>query len=249
MMSTISARAENLLNDIAMIKRAYKQADNSRGEQEASKLLSNAPGAPLTDFFGTPWGAARAGRATTLGNAMGQDVDYSVSDPAKANALYTLGGGAIGGLGGAALAGLDPNAGYGRANAALTGGILGGGLGALTGFIYNSTNRMNNISKIRKDYVDAVNSKKKLNLDRADPKLTALGGLLGFGGGQHRGGAADAYSHLTGGSAEQSGLRELNRAAHFIPFAQYATPFGNAAEGVAAAQTIEEANRRRGKKS
>lgn len=34
-MSAISARAGNLLNDIAMIKRAYKQADNSRGEQEA----------------------------------------------------------------------------------------------------------------------------------------------------------------------------------------------------------------------
>ena len=247
-MSTISARAENLLNDIAMIKRAYKQADNSRGEQEASKLISNAPGAPLTDFFGTPWGAARAGRATTLGNAMGQDVDYSVSDPAKSNALYTLGGGAMGALGGAAMGGIGAHSAE-RGRVALMGALMGGGLGALTGHIYNSANRMNNISKIRKDYVDAVNSKKKLNLDAADPKLTALGGILGFGGGQHRGGAADAYSHLTGGSAEQSGLRDLNRAAHFIPFAQYATPFGNMAEGVGAAQTIEEANRRRGKRS
>lgn len=243
-MSAISARAGNLLNDIAMIKRAYKQADDSRGEQEASKLLSNAAGAPLTDFFGTPWGAARAGRATTLGNAMGQDVDYSVSDPAKSSILHTLGGGAIGALGGAALGGLS-----GDRDGLPVGALLGGGLGALTGSIYNNYNRMSNIGKIRRDYVDAVNSKKKLNLDRADPKLTALGGLLGFGGGQHRGGAADAYSHLTGGSAEQSALRDLNRAAHYIPFAQYATPFGNMAEGVGAAQTIEEANRRRGKKS
>ena len=243
-MSAISARAGNLLNDIAMIKRAYKQADNSRGEQEASKLLSNDTGVSITDFLPTPWGLARAGRATTLGNAMGQDVDYSVSDPAKSNVLHTLGGGAIGALGGAALGGLS-----GDRDGLPIGALLGGGLGALTGGIYNSYNRMSNIDKIRKDYVNAVNSKKKLNLDRADPKLTALGGLLGFAGGQHRGGAADAYSHLTGGSAEQSGLRDLNRAAHFIPFAQYATPFGNAAEGVGAAQTIEEANRRRGKRS
>lgn len=243
-MSAISSRAGNLLKDIAMIKRAYKQADDSRGEQEASKLISNAGGAPLTDFFGTPWGAARAGRATTLGRAMDQDVDYSVSDPNKSNILHTLGGGAIGALGGAALGGLS-----GDRDGLPVGALIGGGLGALTGGLYNSYNRMSNIGKIRRDYVDAVNSKKKLNLDRADPKLTDLGGIFGFMGGQHRGGAADAYSHLTGGSAEQSVLRDLNRAAHYIPFAQYATPFGNMAEGVGAAQTLEEANRRRGKRS
>ena len=106
-MSTISAIAGNLLNDIAMIKRAYKQADDSRGEQEASKLINNSPLAPVLDFYGSPWGMARAGRATTLGNAMGQDVDYSVSNPLKSDMLHALGGGTIGALGGAALGGLS----------------------------------------------------------------------------------------------------------------------------------------------
>ena len=235
-MSTISAIAGNLLNDIAMIKRAYKQADDSRGEQEASKLINNSPLAPVLDFYGSPWGMARAGRATTLGNAMGQDVDYSVSNPLKSDMLHALGGGTIGALGGAALGGLS-----GSRGGLPIGALLGGGLGAVTGSLYNGFKRMHNVGKIRRDYVDAVNSKKKLNLDAADPKLTALGGLMGFMGGQHRGGAADAYNHLTGGSAEQSGLREIGR---------FPTPFAALAamgEGIGAANTIEEANRRRGK--
>ena len=235
-MSTISAIAGNLLNDIAMIKRAYKQADDSRGEQEASKLINNSPLAPVLDFYGSPWGMARAGRATTLGNAMGQDVDYSVSNPLKSDMLHALGGGTIGALGGAALGGLS-----GSRGGLPIGALLGGGLGAITGSLHNSFKRMHNVGKIRRDYVDAVNSKKKLNLDAADPKLTALGGLMGFMGGQHRGGAADAYNHLTGGSAEQSGLREIGR---------FPTPFAALAamgEGIGAANTIEEANRRRGK--
>ena len=235
-MSTISAIAGNLLNDIAMIKRAYKQADDSRGEQEASKLINNSPLAPVLDFYGSPWGMARAGRATTLGNAMGQDVDYSVSNPLKSDMLHALGGGTIGALGGAALGGLS-----GSRGGLPIGALLGRGLGAITGSLHNSFKRMHNVGKIRRDYVDAVNSKKKLNLDAADPKLTALGGLMGFMGGQHRGGAADAYNHLTGGSAEQSGLREIGR---------FPTPFAALAamgEGIGAANTIEEANRRRGK--
>ena len=241
-MSTISAIAGNLLNDIAMIKRAYKQADDSRGEQEASKLINNSPLAPVLDFYGTPWGMARAGRATTLGNAMGQDVDYSVSNPLKSDMLHALGGGAIGALGGAALGGLSGHRVWQPYSSGLhIGALLGGGLGAVTGSLYNGFKRMHNVGKIRRDYVDAVNSKKKLNLDAADPKLTALGGLMGFMGGQHRGGAADAYNHLTGGSAEQSGLREIGR---------FPTPFAALAamgEGIGAANTIEEANRRRGK--
>ena len=235
-MSTISAIAGNLLNDIAMIKRAYKQADDSRGEQEASKLINNSPLAPVLDFYGSPWGMARAGRATTLGNAMGQDVDYSVSNPMNSDMLHALGGGTIGALGGAARGGLS-----GSRGGLPIGALLGGGLGAITGSLHNSFKRMHNVGKIRRDYVDAVNSKKKLNLDAADPKLTALGGLMGFMGGQHRGGAADAYNHLTGGSAEQSGLREIGR---------FPTPFAALAamgEGIGAANTIEEANRRRGK--
>ena len=219
-----------------MIKRAYKQADDSRGEQEASKLINNSPLAPVLDFYGSPWGMARAGRATTLGNAMGQDVDYSVSNPLKSDMLHALGGGTIGALGGAALGGLS-----GSRGGLPIGALLGGGLGAITGSLHNSFKRMHNVGKIRRDYVDAVNSKKKLNLDAADPKLTALGGLMGFMGGQHRGGAADAYNHLTGGSAEQSGLREIGR---------FPTPFAALAamgEGIGAANTIEEANRRRGK--
>lgn len=235
-MSAISARAGNLLNNIAMIKRAYKQADDSRGEQEASKLINNSTYAPLLDFYGTPWGMARAGRATTLGNAMGQDVDYSVSNPLKSDMLHALGGGTIGALAGAGIGGLS-----GSRSGIPVGALLGGGLGAITGSLHNSFKRMHNVGKIRRDYVDAVNSKKKLNLDAADPKLTALGGLMGFMGGQHRGGAADAYNHLTGGSAEQSGLREIGR---------FPTPFAALAsmgEGIGAANTIEEANRRRGK--
>lgn len=255
-MNDISRKAGALITSINLIKEAASIAikqgmDNevvSKGETEASKLLSNSGGAGLLDFLGTSWGHARAGRATTLAKAMDQDPTYAVSDPIKSDLLHTgggvLGGGLLGAIAGAGVGGAFGSDRGSAGTGAAVGGLAGAALGGLGLGSYNSYNRMDKIRKIRKDYVDSVNNKRKLNLDAADPRLTSAGAFL-INGGQHRGGSADAYSHLTGGGTNESPFRDMNRAMHYIPGLNYITPFGDFAEGLGASQTVEESNERR----
>ena len=208
-------------------KYSYKP-ESKKPESKAKKddeILSGGAARAL-DYFPNTWGNARAGKATTLAKAMGQEVDPSVSHPISSSLIqYLKGTGkglAYGGLAGAGLGAafnaFNPNIGGSLARrmgaGAVGGGFAGAGLGALgggiTGAIQNEANKGYNVGKIRDDYNAARDAGQEMDLNAANPDLSRWGALLPFGG-QHRAGSVDALEQLAGRPARSGGIRGAGR--------------------------------------
>ena len=157
-------------------------------------------GRGYADYFlpGT-FGGTRAGRATMVARALGQDPDLSVSHPNTDQAISSFGGMLGGGAIGAGLGGLA-GALTGDLNNAATGATLGfsggGGLGALAGMAGAGMNRRDQLQKIQDSLAGelARHGTSRLKLDA--PQYGALSSLLQPLSGAHRAGQADAYEAL-----------------------------------------------------
>ena len=208
-------------------KYSYKP-ESKKPESKAKKddeILSGGAARAL-DYFPNTWGNARAGKATTLAKAMGQEVDPSVSHPISSSLIqYLKGTGkglAYGGLAGAGLGAafnaFNPNIGGSLARrmgaGAVGGGFAGAGLGALgggiTGAIQNEANKGYNVGKIRDDYNAARDAGQEMDLNAANPDLSRWGALLPWGG-NHRAGSVDALEQLAGRPARSGGIRGAGR--------------------------------------
>ena len=208
-------------------KYSYKP-ESKKPESKAKKddeILSGGA-ARVLDYFPNTWGNARAGKATTLAKAMGQEVDPSVSHPISSGMLRGLKGMgkglAYGGLAGAGLGAVfnafNPNIGGGLASRMGAGAVGGAGLGAglgtlgggITGLVQNEADKGYNVGKIRDDYNAARDAGQEMDLNAANPNLSRWGALLPFGG-HHRAGSVDALEQLAGRPARSGGIRGLGR--------------------------------------
>lgn len=208
-------------------KYSYKP-ESKKPESKAKKddeILSGGAARAL-DYFPNTWGNARAGKATTLAKAMGQEVDPSVSHPISSSLIqYLKGTGkglAYGGLAGAGLGAafnaFNPNIGGSLARrmgaGAVGGGFAGAGLGALgggiTGLVKNEADKGYNVGKIRDDYNAARDAGQEMDLNAANPDLSRWGALLPWGG-NHRAGSVDALEQLAGRPARSGGIRGAGR--------------------------------------
>lgn len=202
-MNSVTARALEVKKELDLL---YKSAEEAVAKKEEPKekpkysydpkpknsnstnpddaILSGSGWATAGDVLGLPYSHARAGKATTLAKAMGNDVDLNISHPVTSNVIASL---LTGGLG----------AGIGGLVGGTRGAITGGGIGAGVGGILNNMVRADDISKIRDDYNKARAQGKTMDLAAANPNLSRWGALLPFGG-FHRAGSVDALEHLAG---------------------------------------------------
>ena len=145
------------------------------------------------------FGGTRAGRATMIAKALGQEPDFSVSHPRTDHILSSLGGGLVGGLGGAALGGLG-GALTGNLDNVGFGAILGGGLGATGGSVLGGVgagmDRREQMQKIQDSLAGELEQHGTSRLKLDAPQYSALSSVLQPFSGAHRAGQADAYEAL-----------------------------------------------------
>ena len=208
------------------VKFDKQKAKDTNGDDD---ILSGGA-ARFFDWSGTPWSMARAGKATTLAKAMGQEVSPSVSHPNTSMFVDNLVGGGLGALTGAGIGKvIDSHGG------AVPGAVIGGGLGLLGSFLANGIDRTREIKRIRSDYNDARRAGTQLDLNAANPNLSRWGALLPFGG-AHRSGSVDALEQLAGREPHSSPFRQAGRVAQMLPYVNLpSTPIAGAFEGYDAA--------------
>lgn len=175
-------------------KFSYKPKNNTKSEPKSNNgdddILSGSGWATAGDVLGLT--AARAGKATTLAKAMGQEADPAISHPRTARVINSLLTGGLGALGGYALGGRK-------------GALLGGGLGAIGGGLASNTATAAEIARVRNDYNKARSEGHTMDLAAANPNLSRWGALLPFGG-AHRSGSVDALEQLAGRPAGSGAL-------------------------------------------
>lgn len=149
----------------------------------------------LADYL-TPgtFGGRRAGRATAMAHAVGEEPSFNVRHPLTSTFGGSLAGGFLGaGLG--ARAGALAGQGEG---APATGAAIGGLAGAVLASLLLSHSRRGEMQDIN----DKFDSTKKLDPRR--PGYTAMDVVGGFGG-SHRMGQIEALKAMTGGKPNRYG--------------------------------------------
>lgn len=188
-----------------MVKYA-EEAEKKKDKPSGDELLKTRGfGSVLGDFV-YPWMGNRAGTATAMGLASGEDVPFRVRYPATGQAGDVLGLGALGGLGGAALGAgiggiLDGQPGEGAATGAAI-GVLGGAFGGLG---VNFFKRRYAQRDLKKNYDEAD----ELDIDKAFPDHGITSSILGFMGGPHRIGRHRTAMELLEGEARDSTPRHV----------------------------------------
>lgn len=157
-------------------------------------------GRGLADYLapGT-FGGTRAGRATMIARALGQEPNLSVTNPNTDKALiggmFGLGGGVlgglVGGLGGALTGDLD-NATLG----ALGGAGIGAGLGYGSGVVASGSDRREEMQHVQDSLAKELEGHGTSRLKLNPPQYSALSSILMPYSGPHRAGQADAYEAL-----------------------------------------------------
>lgn len=208
-------------------------------DEDDNAILTNSLGARAFDWTHSPWNAARAGKATTLAKAMGQEVDPTISHPkstAFLHQLYGMGAGALGGAGiGAGLGALSDGRDGGAGGGAIVGALGGAGAGLLGSIIRDGIVRTKGINRIRNDYNAAREAGTPMDLNAANPNLSRWGSLL-YAGGNHRSGSVDALEQLAGRNAHSNPLRGAGRLASVLPYVNtIAEPISGFGEGYGAA--------------
>lgn len=126
-----------------------------------------APGTPLGS-----WTSARKGRSSAMAEAVGLKPSYKITDPAKNEALWALGGGLLGGGLGLG-AGLGIGEAYGNPAAPLLGGVGGAGLGIIGASLIQKILARAEMKRIN----NAFDAAPKLNkVEEADLGIGLLGG-------------------------------------------------------------------------
>lgn len=159
------------------------KAKASKGSSDDA-ILSGSGWATAGDVLGLPSSDARAGKATTLAKAMGQDPDINLTNP---NTMNFINAGLLG-MGGSML---------GSVLGGRQGSLIGAGAGLLGGKLLGNIDRASQISKVRDDYNKARAAGQTMDLSAANPNLSRWGALLPFGG-FHRAGSVDALEQLAG---------------------------------------------------
>ena len=177
------------------------------------------------------FGGTRAGRATMIAKALGQNPDFSVSHPNTDMALSSLVGGTTFGLGGAGIGALLGALGGNPAAGALVGGGIGGMAGSLGGIAGSGMERREQMQNIQDDLANELEQHGTSRLNLKTPQYGVASSLLSPLGGAHRAGQADAYEALKNNTryAKTPGRTAGYLAAH-IP---YAGPLLNMGQGIA----------------
>ena len=188
------------------------KARASKGSSDDA-ILSGSGWATAGDVLGLSSSDARAGKATTLAKAMGQDPDINLTNP---NTMNFINAGLLG-VGGSML---------GSYLGGPSGALAGAGVGLLGGKLLGNIERASQISKVRDDYNKARAAGQTMDLSAANPNLSRWGALLPFGG-FHRAGSVDALEQLAGkparnqnnnlGRAGASGASLLGYAGNVAP--------------------------------
>ena len=193
-------------------KSKQKPELKAKADEDSSDddILSGSGWATAGDVLGLSSSDARAGKATTLAKAMGQDPDINLTNP---NTMNFVNAGLLG-VGGSML---------GSYLGGPSGALAGAGAGLLGGKLLGNIERASQISKVRDDYNKARSEGQSMDLSAANPNLSRWGALLPFGG-FHRAGSVDALEQLAGkparnqnnnlGRAGMTGSTLLGHAGH-----------------------------------
>ena len=158
---------------------------------KSQDIVDRGVGGALADYVAAPtFGSSRAGRASQMARASGDEPGSLVDYPLTTDALGAVGGGLVGlgGLAGASLLSSDPNRQIGR-------GVGGATLaaGSLLGMLLARHMRHKKINDIS-DRFDQASSEGRTSNPK--PSIGALSSVLLPLGGPHRAGQADAYEAI-----------------------------------------------------
>tara|TARA_B100000700_G_scaffold291848_2_gene351224 strand:- start:2265 stop:3968 length:1704 start_codon:yes stop_codon:yes gene_type:complete len=227
-----------------------KQASEQAKERARGKDILNMRGAGgfLADYLAPgAWGGERAGRAEALMRASQGDPSFNVKHPITSQ-LLGMGTGAVAGAGlGAAAHLLAGRLGYDVKPDGIDDGPMqiGGGLGALAGYLIPAILRRKEMKDAVKRYDDVrdIISDEHINAPEFSSAATALAPLRG----PHRAGQVEAVRSMLGqegGVEDKHGLgRDALYAGRALPYV--GGPLGLAhtyAQNIGAAQSAKELN-------